>query len=184
MTNRASAARYARALFDVARQEQVDLAVVQRDLSGFARLVAGNGELQRALTNPAIPVGRKRALLDALLARSGGLAPMVTKLLQLLAEHDRLNLLPDLDAAFEQRLMDYRQVVRAELRTATPLPDDRIAALREGLQRATGRDVQLETRVDPSIIGGAVARIGSTVYDGSVTRQLQKLKASLIDAAQ
>ena len=65
--------------------------------------------------------------------------------------------------------MDHRQVVRAEVTTAVALPADRVAALQHGLAQATGRDVQLETRVDPSIIGGAVARLGSTVYDGSVT---------------
>jgi F-type H+-transporting ATPase subunit delta len=62
------------------------------------------------------------------------------------------------------------------------LPADRVAALKTGLARATGRQVHLETRVDPSIVGGAVTRIGSTVYDGSVTTQLQKLKQQLIRA--
>ena len=184
MTSRAAASRYARALFDVAQQEQVDPAGVLRDLQGFARLMTGHEGLQRAFTNPAVPASRKRAVLDALLAESGSLAPMVTKLLRLLADRDRLALVPAIAAAFEQRLMDYRQVVRAELRLAVDLPPDRVAALREGLSRATGRDVQLETRVDPDIIGGAVARIGSTVYDGSVTRQLQKLKQTLIESAQ
>ena len=63
------------------------------------------------------------------------------------------------------------------------LPADRVAALQQGLARATGREVQLETRVDPSIIGGAITRIGSTVYDGSVTRQLEKMKEALTAAA-
>jgi F-type H+-transporting ATPase subunit delta len=63
------------------------------------------------------------------------------------------------------------------------LPPDRIAALQQGLARATGRQVQLETKVDGSIIGGAVARIGSTVYDGSVTTQLQKVRERLVAAA-
>jgi F-type H+-transporting ATPase subunit delta len=72
--------------------------------------------------------------------------------------------------------------VRAQLVTATALPDDRVAAIRNGLTRATGRDVTLETRVDASIIGGAVARIGSTVFDGSVTRQLERMRDALVTA--
>ena len=63
--------------------------------------------------------------------------------------------------------------------TAVALPADRVAALTDGLKRATGRNVQIETRVDASIIGGAVARIGSTVYDGSITRQLERMKETL-----
>jgi F-type H+-transporting ATPase subunit delta len=79
--------------------------------------------------------------------------------------------------------MDHLKIVRAEVVTAIPLPADRISALQVGLARTTGRQVQLETRVDPSIVGGAVARIGSTVYDGSVTRQLERLKETLTSAA-
>jgi F-type H+-transporting ATPase subunit delta len=73
--------------------------------------------------------------------------------------------------------------VRAEVTTAIELPVERVNTLRDGLARATGRQVQLEARVDPTIIGGAVARIGSTVYDGSVTTQLQKVKDRLTAAA-
>jgi F-type H+-transporting ATPase subunit delta len=74
-------------------------------------------------------------------------------------------------------------VVRAQVVTAIELPAERVAALQRGLALATGREVQLETRVDASIIGGAITRIGSTVYDGSVTRQLEKMKEALMAAA-
>jgi F-type H+-transporting ATPase subunit delta len=182
MTSRASAIRYARALFDVARREG-DVQQAGRELSGFARLVAGNDMLARTLANPAVPAPRKRAVVEQLLARVGALSPVVTKLLLLLADRDRLAILSDIAEAYEARLMEEAQVVRAELTTAMPLPQDRVDALRQGLARATGRQVQLETRIDPSIIGGAVARIGSTVYDGSVTTQLQKVRERLTAAA-
>jgi F-type H+-transporting ATPase subunit delta len=120
--------------------------------------------------------------VESLLARSGSVEPAVAKLLMLLAERDRLALLSDVADAFETRLMDHQQVVRAEVVTAMPLSTDRVAALRDGLKRATGRDVRLESRVDPALIGGAVARIGSTVFDGSVTRQLERLKDTLTSA--
>jgi F-type H+-transporting ATPase subunit delta len=182
MTSRGLAARYARALFDVARKES-DIQQAGRDLAGFARFVAGHEMLSRTFANPAIPAQRKRAVVEQLIARAGAQTPVVSKLLLMLAERDRLGLLPEIASAYEARLMDHAQVVRAKLTTAIELPSERIGALQQGLARATGRQVQLETRVDPSIIGGAVARIGSTVYDGSVTTQLQKVKERLTAAA-
>ncbi len=78
--------------------------------------------------------------------------------------------------------MDHQQVVRAEVTTAVALPADRMQALEQGLAHVTGRRVLLDSRVDSSIVGGAVARIGSTVFDGSVTTQLEKMKQQLIEA--
>lgn len=178
MTSRAAGTRYARALFDVARKE-ADIEQAGRDLASFAQLVSSHETLSRVLSNPAIPAARKRAVVEQLLARDGAVSPVVAKLLLLLAERDRLSLLPDVAAAYQDRLMAHAQVVRAEVVTAIGLSPDRVTALQQGLARATGRQVQIETRVDPSIIGGAITRIGSTVYDGSVTRQLEKIKEAL-----
>jgi len=178
MTSRAAAARYARALFDVALKES-DVQQAGRDLQGFAQLVAGHESLPKILANPAIPAPKKRALIEHLIARAGSMSPVVAKLLLLLAERDRLVLLSEIETAYQHRLMDHAKVVRAEIVTAVGLPGDRVSALQQGLARATGREVHLESRVDPSIIGGAIARVGSTVYDGSVTRQLEKMKETL-----
>jgi F-type H+-transporting ATPase subunit delta len=183
VTSRGAAIRYARALFDIALAEKKDLARTFSDLRAFADLFDSNEGLRRVLTNPAIPASRKRAVAKELLARTEGVEPAVGKLLLLVAERDRLALLPAIRDAFEARLMDYMHVVRAQVTTAAPLPSDQVTAIREGLKRATGRDVQLETNVDPEIIGGAVARIGSTVYDGSVTRQLERMRERLTSAS-
>jgi F-type H+-transporting ATPase subunit delta len=183
VTSGAAAARYARALFDVARQEQVDLEGLDRQLAEFVGVLTTNEMLMRALTNPAIPVTKKRAVVDALLSRAPGMQAPLAKTIRMLAERDRVALLPQIASAFDARLMDYRRVARAEVVTAMELPADRIALLKDGLAQATGRDVRLSTRVDPAILGGAVARIGSTVFDGSVTRQLEKLKDTLIARA-
>ena len=181
MTGRGAAIRYARALFNVA-QEEADIHQVGRDVGEFAQFVASNEMLARVLANPAIPVQKKRALVQELTSRAGTLSPIVVKLLALLAERDRLALLPEIVRSYENRLMDHAQVIRAEVVTATALPPDRLTALQQGLAGATGREVQLEHRVDPSIVGGAIARVGSTVYDGSVTTQLEKLKQQLTEA--
>jgi F-type H+-transporting ATPase subunit delta len=185
MTSRAAAIRYARAVFDVALKE-ADVHGVGRDLSEFAQIVAGNEPLSRVLSNPAIPAAQKRGIVDQLLARAGTASPIVTKLLGLLADRDRLVLLPEIVAAYQDRVMDYEKVIRVELVTAVALPSDRIAALRQRLADATGRrvdDVHLEARVDASIIGGAITKIGSTVYDGSVTSQLARMRESLAAGA-
>jgi F-type H+-transporting ATPase subunit delta len=184
VTLRGSATRYARALFDVAQHEQVDPVAVHQELIAFNALVSGHESLQRALTNPAVPSAKKRAVVDALFESGGRPNPILARLLLMLAERDRLALLPDLVLAFDRRMMEHRQVVRAQLATAVELPADRVAALTDGLAQATGREVQIETRVDPSLVGGAVAQIGSTVYDGSVITQLQKLKQTLIASPQ
>ena len=178
MTNRAAAARYARALFDVVLKE-ADPQRVEGELSSFHALVGSHETLGRVLTNPAVPPARKRAVVDALLTAAGPVTPALHKLLLLLAERDRLVLLPDVTQAYRDRLMQHQQVVPAELTTAVPLPEERRSAIERGLGRATGRTVVLSSRVDPSIIGGAVTRVGSTVYDGSVVRQLERLKEQL-----
>jgi F-type H+-transporting ATPase subunit delta len=177
MSNQASANRYAKALLDVAVKE-ADPVKAEQDLAAFADLFASNEELRRALTNPVVPMPNKRAVVQQLVDRLKPIAP-VGKLLLLLADRDRLELIPDLMNAYRERLMDYQQVVRAEVVTAIPLAQDRAAELRERLAALTGRTVNMSTRVDPSIVGGLVARVGTIVYDGSVTTQLAKMKERL-----
>jgi len=178
MTRRSAGTRYARALFDVARKE-ADVQQAGRELAEFSQFVSSHEALPKIFANPAIPAPKKKAVVEQLIARAGSFSPVVAKLLMLLAERDRLALLPDIDAAYQNRLMEHAKVVRAEIVTAVGLPADRVAALQQGLAQATGRQVQIESRVDPSIIGGAIARVGSTVYDGSVTRQLERMRVAL-----
>ncbi|MBI3048885.1 MAG: ATP synthase F1 subunit delta [Acidobacteria bacterium] len=177
MSTRASAARYARALLDVVikegNPEQVD-----QELTAFADLVAGTPDLQKALTNPAVPVSAKRGILDTLLSRLKPSKPLA-KLLQLLADRNRLVIVGDLAAAYRERLMEYRQIVRAEVITAAPLAPERLAQFEQRLASATGRRVTMSARVDPALIGGAVARVGSIVYDGSVATQLARIRERL-----
>jgi len=177
MTNRTAATRYARALLDVAVKEKTDLDQVERDLAAIVDLFTQHTALS-VLVNPVVPVPRKRAAMEALTA-AAKLLPIVSKLLMLLAERDRLVLLPDLLTAYRDRLLQHRNIVRAEITTTAALPADKVKAIESGLARATGRTVSLSAKVDPGIIGGVVTRMGSTIYDGSVTRQLQRMKEKL-----
>ena len=181
MSNQASANRYAKALLDVAVKE-ADPVKVEADLAAFAGLFETNDDLRRALTNPVVPVQAKRSVVEQLVARLQPIGP-VGKLLQLLADRDRLELMPDLLRAYRERLMDHQNVVSAEVVTSVPLAQDRADALRQKLAAVTGRSVNLETRVDPAIIGGLVARVGTIVYDGSVATQLAKIRQRLSENA-
>jgi F-type H+-transporting ATPase subunit delta len=180
MTSRTAALRYARALFDVAVKEEVDLQEVERQLTSFNDLFTHHDTLRRVLINPAVPAPRKRATVAELLKRME-VSQVVRKLMMLLAERDRLMLLPDLLDGYRQRLLDHQHIVRAEVTTAAPLAAQRTEAIGRSLASATGRQVTLATRVDPSIIGGIVTRIGSTVYDGSITGQLARMKKKLAE---
>jgi F-type H+-transporting ATPase subunit delta len=183
VTNRTAANRYARALLEVAVKEQVDLQSIAEQLAAFVGLFQQHPLLAQVMLNPAVPVPRKRAAMVELTSRAA-LAPVLTKLLVLLAGRDRLVLLPDLLAAYRERLLDHQNVVRAEVTTATALGPERAQAIQRALAQVTGRTVKLGTRVDRSIIGGVVARIGDTIYDGSLTRQLEKIKTTLVEGGR
>jgi F-type H+-transporting ATPase subunit delta len=180
MTNRAAAARYARALFDVVVKENGDLQLNEDQLTGFVELLRQHPPLEQALLNPAVPAPRKRSVVSDLTARLG-VATVLAKLLALLAERDRLALLPDVLAAYHTRLLDHRRIVRAEVTTATPLSDDRARAIERVLARITGKSVSVVTRVEPGILGGVIARIGGTVYDASLSRQLERMRGRLVE---
>ena len=177
--SQSSAARYAKALFDVALKES-DPVQIERDLAAFSELMSSNAELHGALTNPAVPVAAKRRIADALGTRLKA-APPAHKMLLLLADRDRLGMVADLLAVYRDRLMEHQQVVRAEVTTAAPLSSDRVAEMRTQLAAITGRTVDMKTSVDPAIIGGVVTRIGSTVYDGSIASQLARMRDKLTE---
>ena len=179
MTHRTAAIRYARALIDVAVKEHADLSLIEGQLAEFVALVSSHVNLEQALLNPAVPAPRKRAAVAELTARAT-LQPVLSKLLVLLAERDRLVLLPDLLSAYRERVQAIQNVVRAEVTTATALTPERAQQIEQSLAKATGRTVHLSTRVDPAIVGGLVTKIGSTVYDGSVTNHLRRLKQRLL----
>ena len=180
MTSKAAALRYARAVFDVALKEGSGLDRIETELADFVQLVKQHTMLERVLLNPAVPAPRKRAAIGELAGKLG-LVSVLSKLLILLAERDRLIILPDVLASFRERLLDHQRVVRAEVTTAEPLSTEHAEAIAGRLARVTGKRVTLASRVDPSIIGGIVARIGGTVYDASVTRQLAKIRTRLAE---
>lgn len=179
--NRAVAARYARALFEVAVAE-ADPRAVERDLTSLVALFEENPVLRKALWNPAVPSARKVAAIGDI-AQRGRLAAPLAKLLKLMAERDYLSLLPHLLKAYRRRLMDHLGIVQAEVTTAVPLRPEEMQALERELARATGKQVTMTAQVNAGIIGGVVTRLDSTVYDGSVVRQLERIRQKMTEEA-
>jgi F-type H+-transporting ATPase subunit delta len=179
MSLRISATRYAKALFDVAITES-DPSRIEQNLSAIVQAMTAHAELRRAMTSPAVPRNARVALVSSVAQQAGAERP-VAKLLAMLADRGRLELLPDLLEVYRERLLQHRNVVRASVITAAPLGAENLQAIESRLGGLTGKQVQLSTTVDPSLIGGMITRVGSTVYDGSVRTQLQKLKQRLVE---
>jgi len=172
------ARRYAAALFDVtAKAGSTDRA--SQDLGVLARLFADSAELRHVVASPTVPASAKKAVFAAIMEAAGLISAEVRRLVAMLADRDRLPLLPALEAAFAARVDDAKRVAQADVVTAVPLTPASRAALAEALGKASGKTVTMTERVDPAIIGGVVARIGTFVYDGSVARQLERLKTQL-----
>ncbi len=182
MTDRGTARRYAGALFDVISKSG-DPARAGRDLRAASALLSDHADLQEALTSPAVSASKKRAVLVSVLQAAGGVGPEVTRMLELMAERDRLGLVALAVAAYDERMREADRVVPAEVVTAVPMSEAQRASLEAAIAKAAGQGVKLSARVDPIIIGGVVARVGSVVFDGSVTRQLERLKQRLTETA-
>lgn len=180
MTNRTAAVRYARALFDV-NLESGDLRKAESDLDLFARLVEEHEGLRRVLFAAAVQPPKKRAIINDLRNRLREVSPTVTRLLTVLADRGRLALLPDILRFYRARVFEHLGIVDAEVTTAQPLSPAQDAEVRQRLAAAGAGDVRITTLVDPDILGGVVTRIGSTVYDGSVARHLERMRQTLLE---
>jgi F-type H+-transporting ATPase subunit delta len=179
MSLRTSATRYAKALFDVALEEKADLAKVDQDLQEVVAMMNESPDLARAASHTAITEAARQSLMEAV-AKAMTLSAPVTKALVLLAKSGKLDLIPDLESAFRERLLAHQNVVRAEVTSAAPLSPEQTKALEESLSKVTGKKVELSVSVDPELLGGVVAKIGSTVYDGSVRTQLARMRQELV----
>ena len=178
MTSRTAAARYARALLEVASRESADLEIAARELDEFIVFLKEQPALDGLLRNPAVPASRKRAAMTEI-TKLSGFTLIVSKLLILLADRDRLMLLPEVSSTYHEMLAERQNVVRAEVTSAEPLSQERIEAIERRLSAVTGKRVSMTTKVERELIGGIVARVGSTVYDASVATQLKRIRERL-----
>lgn len=172
---RSLANRYARALADAAG---ADFSTVADELKAFHKLVATHDELHEVLTNPTIPLAQKENLLRVLSARLR-LHPVTANFLGVVLRNQRMPILGDIQSAIEA-LMDARLgIVPVEVTTAVPLGVSERRMLERRLKEVVGGDIRLTYKESPDLIGGIVARVGSTYYDGSIRTQLAELRERL-----
>jgi F-type H+-transporting ATPase subunit delta len=167
---------YAAAIFEVAKAEG-NLDEVADELFRFARIFESNDELRKALTDQALPPERRQAIVEDLLG--GRALPLTTSLISFIVAAGRGRDLPAIVDQLVERAAAEREHVVAEVRTAvelTPEQRDRLAA---ALSRNLGKQVEVKVVVDPTVLGGVVARVGDTVIDGSVRHRLEQLKEQL-----
>ena len=171
------ARRYATALADVAieRREERE---VQSELDQWAEMIESNPQLKEVFANPTIIYDHKRKVLEDLIARSR-VRETTGSFLRVLLRNQRLSQLREVAARYGLVLDERGGMVAATVTTARPVPDDLKKSLHEALATATRRTVRLNFATDEAIIGGMVARIGSTVFDGSVQSHLERLAADL-----
>jgi F-type H+-transporting ATPase subunit delta len=179
MTGTTIANRYARALADVIveRNETNDVA---KELNDFERMMSGHAQLREVFASPVIATERKRAVLGELLARAG-FRQTTSNFLRLLLDNARLHNLDQMLNALSRELDARMNIVSAEVTTAREIGQQEKAALQSQLKAVTGKDVRLQFRTDPAIIGGVVTRIGGLVYDGSIKNQLAQMKRELMN---
>ena len=180
----AAASRYARALVDVVTDPKSALrpedAVSQ--LKAVEQLLSESNELRIAMTTPAIQNSRKRAAMAKLLDELG-VSRVIRNFVFVIIDHRRTVLLPEIREGFET-LMDERMgFVRADVSSAAPLNQQQAAELASELSRLGNKTARLRFSVDPALLGGIVARMGSTLYDGSIRGRLQQMRRELTDRA-
>lgn len=171
------AGRYATALFELALEAKA-IEQIETDLKSFQAMLDESEDLQRLVRSPVFSAEDQEATLAALLKKAeiGGLT---ANFLSLIAKNRRLFAVTDMIRAFRALLAQHRGEVAAEVASAVELSDAQLTALRTTLKASIGQDVQIATRVDPSLLGGLVVKVGSRMIDSSLRTKLNSLKVAM-----
>jgi F-type H+-transporting ATPase subunit delta len=169
---------YARALADAVLDGHFDAEKTLREAQSLAVLVAGSKLLRDVWENPAISANQKRAVLDAIVARESISRP-VRNFMAVLIDHHRVQFLGPIIKQFEQELNHRLGFAEAEITSARELGAAEKRALESQIEKLTGKKIQARYSRDPAMLGGAVVRVGSTIYDGSVRGQLERIRETL-----
>lgn len=177
MLKGAIARRYAAAIFDLAlKQNQLDRTL--EDVQGIAQLFSKH-TLAYLLREPKVPAQRKETVLrEALSAR---VLPLSLNLALLVVQRGLVDLMPNIATELQQMVFDYKNQAIAEVTTAAAMDEKQQTLVKQALEKRTGKSILLQTKVNPEILGGVVARVGDQVIDGSVQLRLQVLKRQLLN---
>ncbi len=181
MADTVFAPKYANAFAQVAAQHGLDIHAAQQQMKDFATTLAESHPLREILSDPSVPSEQKLSVLDALAERLG-MVREVRNFIAVIMDHQRLGSLSEILDEYDQVADTRGGVADAEVTTARDLNQDDRLSLEAEVARLAGSRVRVSYTQDAALLGGAVIRIGSTVYDGSVRAQLEQLKQSLVAA--
>ncbi len=170
---------YARAFADVVISSKADPARMLEELHSMVALLAESDQLRRVMENPSIPGEQKRAVLDAVIQRTGGSRP-VRNFIAVVTDHRRLPLFSEIVKQVEQELNERLGFVEAQVTSARHLSDQEKQILEAEIAKLTGKRVRARYQQDVTLLGGAVVQVGSTIYDGSVNGQLERIREQLV----
>lgn len=170
--------QYANALADVAF-EQGAAEPTLKQLADFHTAFAVSPELRNALASPAVPVEAKHGVIDRIAMRIGA-GKIIRNFLFLIADHHRTHILPEIVAAFESVVRQRQGIDEAEISSAVELSAAQKKRFTQTLERITGKKIEAKYSLDPALLGGAVVRVGDTIYDGSVRSSLNEMRARLV----
>ena len=176
--SRVVASRYARALADVAGPKG-DFRAVEREIADFAAVYRESAELREILETPAVPLEGKMNVLEAILARMGA-SQTTSNFLHVLVSNFRVSLLDEILEAFSKIVNDRLGVVEVKIYSATGLSEDIRHGLREKFEQVTRKRVEMDFHLDEKLLGGILAQVRSTVYDGSVRGHLDRIREKLL----
>ena len=174
------AGRYATALFDLA-QEASAIEVVKSDLDRFDVLIAESPDLVRLVRSPVFSASEQLQALSAVLDRAG-IGGLAANFLKLVVTNRRLFAVRDMIKAFRQLVAKHKGEATAEVTVAEQLKSQHVDALRAALKSVTGKDVDLDVKIDPAIIGGLVVKLGSRMVDSSLRTKLNAIKHAMKEA--
>lgn len=169
--------QYANALADIAMAQGVADPTLQQ-LIGFGALYTQSAELRNFLSSPAVTAEAKHRVIEKLLARVGG-SKIVRNFLFVMVDHRRTHLLPETVAAFQEVIRQRQGITEAQVSSAVELNAAQKAEMEFTLERLTGKRVEAKFSLQPELLGGAVVRVGDTIYDGSLRSRLNELRARL-----
>lgn len=170
---------YARAFADVIAEAKLDSGAIDRQISDFLATWDGSKDLREVFENPAIPIEQKIGILDKMNAKLG-MFREARNFFAVLTKNDRMANLHEVVEAFRTELQERLGIRQAEITTARELSEQEKSTLLAGVGKLAGAKIEPSFKLDKSILGGAVVRVGSTVYDGSVRGRLERLREELI----
>jgi F-type H+-transporting ATPase subunit delta len=170
---------YARAFADVVIEKHLDPGKTLAEIQQVAGLMSESKVLREVWDNPSIPAEQKRSVLDAIVQRAAISRP-VRNFVAVLIDKGRTRFMPEIVEQFARDLNERLGFADAEITTVRELASEERSALEADLARVTGKKIRARYDRDPAILGGAVARVGSTVYDGSVKGQLERIRQQLV----